>query len=115
MKNVSKPLLLDIELYGEHYKVYIELKRYVETRGLAIMLNTLKDGPFAHITKNLGEILNHNEAYIDTNNNPWVEKLIAKYELGIRICSKNAGYCLYPLYRFDMAKLYPYTYQGGAE
>ena len=45
-------------------------------------------------------------AYLDTNNIPEVEEFVTKNKLeeftGMR---KQSGYCTYPLYRFDMAKI----------
>lgn len=80
---------------------------YKKTGTLAVCAFDQNGEPFADITVCLGEPLMPGFAYVDTNNCPWAERLLA--ETGIAKPAKNgaakqSGYCTYPLYEFDMTK-----------
>ena len=76
--------------------------------GLAIELwDKTQSEIVAVLTTNLGEKLPPNCAYVDTNNFPEAEEFIRKYQLGTKQegYDKQSGYCIYPLYEFDLSKL----------
>lgn len=87
------------------YECTIELTKYANNNNLAVRLNTPEE-PFASLTVNLGEILPEDEAYIDTNNNPWAEDFLKEYNLGEYMNRDGkSGYCTYPLYKIDIQKI----------
>lgn len=90
------------------YDVEIEVASYRNNSNLAILLNSPTEGPFATLTVNLGE-LEEGYAFVDMNNCPWAETFIRENELGeFTGTSRLSGYCVYPLYKFDMSKLEEY-------
>lgn len=95
-----------ITSYGHRYKVFLEIGKYRNDR-LAIELIDVRDGPFAVLTVNLvNEQCPKNCAYLDTNNFPQGEEFVKKHKLGKPTgYYGRSGYCMYPLYKFDMAAL----------
>lgn len=77
--------------------------------GLAIQLYC-DDGPYARLTVNLKPVP-EGFAYVDTNNVPFAEEFINRYKLGKYVVGQDAisGFCVYPLYHFDMGKLNEYA------
>lgn len=62
--------------------------------------------PFARLTVNLVNDLDEDCAYVDTNNCPWAEHFIVTNNLGYPVgTARRSGYCVYPLYRFNLDKL----------
>ena len=61
----------------------------------------------AMLTVNLPDYdLEDNEAFLDVNNCPFAEDIVAEYELGQPLgVYGQSGYCEYPLYSFDGTKL----------
>jgi len=97
----------EVEAWGKTYRVSLTGKRYIQGNNLAIsMHDTETYEPFAKLTVNLREGLKENQGYVDTNNCPWAIDFIKKYELGKPTGDVfRSGYCVYPLYEFDMEKL----------
>lgn len=92
------------------YKITgIDISSYQHGKNLAIILKCLDDGTpsiYAVMTVNLDIELPINMAFVDTNNCPWATSIIEKYELGKPLnVYKTSGFCAYPLYKFDIAKL----------
>lgn len=80
---------------------------FMGTEQLNIGLNLYTEGenglePFAELTKHFGEFIGQkNCAYIDTNNCPFADQLLAQ---GIAIdtgLTKQSGFCTYPLWQFN--------------
>ena len=100
---------MKVKSYGKEYDVSVRKQKYVDG-GLAIVLDYFDLDyqcvmPFAKLTVNLGR-MNYGYAYVDTNNCPWAEEFIAENGLGEPtgdICC--SGFCVYPLYKFDMEKI----------
>ena len=97
--------------WGKKYKVTVEKATYAENGNLALKMRGFdkKYGlwePFATLTVNLSKKLPANRAYVDTNNCPWAEEFIEENGLG-EFCGSFgfSGYCMYPLYEFDMEVL----------
>ena len=90
------------------YKVRTQPTKYLYTNNLAVLLDGVTQEPFATITVNLpghGE-LPADTAFVDTNNCPWAEDFLTKNGLAEKTNTEaRSGYCIYPLYRFDMEKL----------
>ena len=77
---------------------------YLDNNHIALSVYSLSEGPFADITVNLSftDTLPENCSFVDTNNFPEAEALIARLGIG-RPLGKTAisGFCSYPLYEFD--------------
>lgn len=85
------------------YNVQVRLGRYSENKNLAIDLFDPEEGPFARLTVNLSMKLPDNQAFVDVNNCPWAEDFIEDNGLGKNTGKSGwSGYCIYPLYEFDM-------------
>lgn len=88
------------------YDVNTRRTSYCNNGGLAIVLDSPTEGPFATLTVNLESKLPANYAFVDTNNCPWAEQFIREHKLGKPTGMVGySGYCTYPLYEFDMSKL----------
>lgn len=100
----------------KEYIIGLQLTKYSENDNLAIIMRCYTedgfyDGDFAKLTVNLSEKLPENQAYVDTNN------------LGVDVCEwifdnhlgkclprfKQSGFCMYPLFEFDMEELKKYV------
>ena len=90
------------------YKVRILPTKYLYNNNLAVALATDTNEPFAKITVN---IVDHGElpadmAFVDTNNCPWAEDFLTENGLAEKTDTEaRSGYCVYPLYKFDLDKL----------
>jgi len=98
--------------YGEYEITRIEISTYCSDNNLAIELFSLNEEwkieePFATLTVNLNyKGLEKNEAFVDVNNCPWAVEFIKENKLGeFTGIELPSGYCLYPLYKFDLNKL----------
>lgn len=78
---------------------------------LAIQLMSKENGPVASLTVNLPdnhicESLGPEYAFVDTNNVNNAEEFIEANKLGKSLdVYGHSGYCIYPLYKFDLSKL----------
>ena len=118
---------LTYESYGHKWSdVVMHTGSYIShPMCMYLALDSKEDGPLATITVNLGigdgreTILPPFTSFIDTNNNPeatqWLEKTgLAKPFLngaGAPVMVPS-GYCEYPLYQFNRAKLEEYDLEG---
>ena len=91
------------------YKIdKIELNNYMSSDNTAIILYS-EGEMFAVITTNLNLMLPINMAYLDTNNYPWVEDFMKKYNFGEPTGKYgNSGFCEYPLYTLNIEELGKY-------
>ena len=101
---------MKVNLYGKDYKISrIETGKYANNMNLSIQLYCIEDNfeePFATLTVNLRKLNTNNQAFVDTNNCPWAEKFIQENKLGVfKGILESSGYCVYPLYSFDMERL----------
>ena len=89
------------------YEVYLRLYENADKRRIAhIQLYEMDGQPFATIAKQLYESVDAPMLYVDTNNCPWAEKFIEDNQLGEYTgISTRSGYCMYPLYAFNLGKL----------
>jgi hypothetical protein len=96
-----------LKFYGDTYKVVPFKSRYFNNDTLAVMLMTDKGEEFAIITVNI-ELTQASEtrAYIDTNNHKWAENFLLDNKIATHTGEYGfSGFCLYPLYEFDLTKL----------
>lgn len=95
-------------LHGKVEQLYLVRQTYFHPQTLCVKAYD-KDGvPFATLTVNLcSKSQSFNTAFVDTNNCPWVEQFLVLNHIASRVenISASSGYCTYPLYEFDMAKL----------
>ena len=105
-KDTKKYLLTDF--YGEDYYLVPIMTTYHNNGRLAILLYDEDDEVFCDMTVNIpnGKLSGTKNAFIDTNNSPWLVSFIKKHQLA-RPTGQYAmsGYCLYPEYEFDLSKL----------
>lgn len=97
----------EISVYGRVWKIRLIKTKYSYNNRLAIVVRDEDETPFTNLTVNLEfGPLEENQAFIDINNNPWAEEFLEKnniaYYTGI---SAPSGYCIYPLYEFNLSKL----------
>ena len=95
----------EITAFGETDEVYLVKKTYPNGR-LAVLLDS-DEGPYAVLTVNIpGAYCPEGCAYLDTNNFPQGEDFVVKNGLAEDMEEiAFSGYCMYPLYRFDIKKL----------
>lgn len=95
--------------YGQYWNLQIILGQYSTTNNIAIQLTDYDEGPFATLTVNIIE-LPKGEACIDVNNFPEGERLIKKFDLGVKTGrTVQSGYCTYPVYKLNMDNILKYT------
>lgn len=104
---------LDYTYLGEVWPITLQEKQY-QNRNLAIQMwdHDDEDGPepFAAMTVNFGERLPKNQAYLDTNNLPGIDAWVRKHRLGRPLGKERvSGFCTYPLYEFDLARVRQYA------
>ena len=88
-------------MFGD-YDVEVRKVKYYDGN-LGIDLFEPGEGPFARLTTNLCQKLPENQAHLDTNNCPWAEEFVQENKLGKPVGKFGfSGYCVYPLYEFDM-------------
>ena len=98
-----------IKLYDKEYKIRLIRSTYTYGGNLAVYA-VLPDGsPYTIITVNLeGFDLDGDSeyAFVDTNNNPDIEQWLVENKIAIPTgVMHSQGFCIYPLYRFDLTKL----------
>lgn len=93
---------------GKVEQLYLVRQTYLHPRTLCVQAYD-KDGlPFATLTVNLcSKSQSFNSAFVDTNNCPWVEQFLVLNGIASRVknISARSGFCIYPLYEFDLSKL----------
>jgi hypothetical protein len=98
---------MTVNLFGKDYEVKVMSSRYTNNNNYAVCLEELDGAPFATLTVNLpGPKLPDGYGYVDTNNCPWAEEFICKYDLGEPAgVAARSGYCIYPLYKFNTNRI----------
>ena len=88
------------------YEVTPIRTKYMDEGNLAISLECEDGEPYGMLTVNLDSDLPEDMAYVDTNNIPDAEDFIERNGLGTKTnFNKVSGFCIYPLYRFNLEKL----------
>lgn len=86
--------------------------KYADKAGHIALQLWCEEGPFATITVNLPGIRGEskNVSCVDTNNCPWAPALIKRLKIGEPTGKyMNSGFCVYPVYKFDLSKIAEYT------
>lgn len=98
-----------LEYYGKTYDLAPIISEYSYGKRLAIRLVDVDDNsPFAILTVNIPneKLTNKNCAFVDINNFPHCLRFIEINKLGKATNEIGfSGYCIYPEYEFDLAKL----------
>lgn len=108
----QEPQTLQLQTqYCVYDDVLLQVSRYQANNSLCIQAYNHTDGPIARLTVCLADtILGDNCAFVDVNNCPWAEDFIRRYHLGTDMgVMASSGYCVYPLYKFDMVELNKYV------
>ena len=104
---MEKKLELKTQLGTE--QVSIEINTYLNNGNMYIGLTTDGDGypePYGDVTVNLGECVPDFCGYIDTNNMPELERFLEENDIGeFTGFVQRSGFCVYPLYMFNVDKL----------
>lgn len=93
------------------YDIALKKTVYTITNTLAVISIINENGydePFATLTVNLPDsiLLRNDQAYVDTNNNPWVEKFLQDNKIAVPTGDVAiSGWCTYPLYKFNLDKI----------
>ena len=100
---------MKLKYFGKTFNLKPIKDTYARDNSLAVILiDTKVDDIFDCLTVNIAEsiLLKDNEAFVDTNNNPWATEFIEDNKLG-KFTGRygHSGYCTYPLYQFDLQKL----------
>lgn len=99
---------MKVTSWGTTHNVKAKISEYRNNGNLYIGLHT-KYEPYADLTVNIEKLSEKDEAAVDTNNCPWAEELIDKYELGLFTGRYlRSGFCSYPVYKFDLDKVKQY-------
>lgn len=89
----------------------LSVDKYANNNHIAISV-WCEDGPYSNLTVNLPRTAKWPEyyGYVDVNNFPDAERLIAQLGIGKRIENEIgfSGMCAYPLYRFYITKIRKY-------
>ena len=97
--------------YATYENCNLEVNKYQANGSMHIGIWNCTEGPIATLTVCLPDARKpkEGEAYIDTNNCPWAEDFIEEYGLGEDTGLMGfSGFCMYPLYRFNMDKVNEY-------
>ena len=94
--------------FGNYPNCFFEINKYRDNDHIAVSIFSSEEGPFSPVTVNISGIERFPKNYscVDTNNAPFIEKLIKK--LGIATpagITLKSGWCTYPVYIFDEDKL----------
>jgi len=107
---------LTVETYGMIYpNCRLTYDFFIADSSLALNVVTKNGEAVARITVCLDRLdVHEDEGYVDTNNCPWAEEFIKKYKLGSPTGKyKSSGFCIYPLYKFDMDEIQKYVKGEG--
>ena len=100
----------DVTTEYETYKdCYFILDRYMEDNSVYLAIWNDEDGPIADLTRCLG-LAEDGYGYLDMNNCPWAANLVKELEIAKDTgMTQRSGYCIYPLYEFDIDKVNEYV------
>ena len=94
-----------LDFYGEKCQLIFSAEKYADGT-LAVEVYDIEEGDlFTVATVNLRTELMDGYAFFDENNNPTLKKYLKKWGLvedtGTR---RSSGYCVYPLYKWNIEK-----------
>lgn len=108
-------MIFNVNVYGDDRRLsprleFYEVEDYMGDRlpAVAVCLDEVDDKGnigehFDTITTSFGDLVSvKNAAYIDTNNCPYAENMLAKSGIARNLgMTRQSGFCEYPLYQFD--------------
>lgn len=100
--------LLEVKTsYATYTDCTLRVGQYQMDGSITVEIFSRREGPVARITVCLCDsALAENEAYVDTNNCPWVvDFLEAKGLAKSTGRTRRSGYCIYPAMEFDREKI----------
>lgn len=106
---MSEKTSYKLKIFGKMEELIPYKETYLHPRSLCVQLDDKEGFPFARLTVNLcSKKQSFSRAYVDTNNCPWAETFLTATEIAFPVKDEVAksGYCSYPLYEFDLSKLY---------
>ncbi len=101
---------LTLKALGRDVEVFFTLNHYSMNNNLCINMVAVNEGPWSTLTKNFDVNLEPDEAFIDTNNNAGIDEILVANGIaeptgkGIR-----SGFCIYPLFKFNLDVVEQYT------
>lgn len=106
--------LLEVKTrYATYTDCTLRVGQYQMDGSIAVEIISRREGPVARITVCLCDpTLAENEAYVDTNNCPWVVNFLeTKGPAKSTGRMRRSGYCTYPAMKFDREKME--EFEGG--
>ena len=104
---------LNIETHGRKRRICFLTTSYAQNGNLSVLSYEENGEPFADDTVNF-YFLEPGCAFIDTNNFPEIGNILEHEGIATPLNQyKRSGYCDYPLYEFNMAKLADYSMPGS--
>ena len=99
---------MKVNLYNKEWDLTLVRSHYHYGGGLAVMAMEPNGECFAVLTVNIEDFPTKDSSYafVDTNNNPWAEQFLVENKIATPVgFSIPSGYCMYPLYKFDLSKI----------
>ncbi|MBR0420292.1 MAG: DUF4313 domain-containing protein [Erysipelotrichaceae bacterium] len=95
----------------KEYELAFYVSSYSSNGNMAIkLILPNEEDVWGDLTVNL-DLLIPGYAFVDTNNNPGIEKVIEKYGFAKPTgTTRTNGFCEYPLYEFNLDKMKPYIH-----
>lgn len=96
------------DFYGDNYLLAPYITKYRSNNKLAILLFSEDGALFCDMTVNITDsnTCDSSCAFVDTNNSPWLIDFIQANELGKKTGRFGvSGFCSYPEFAFDLAKM----------
>ena len=100
-------MLYHVHVWGENYKLRLLKTEYCDNGTLAVIAVTDIGEAFCDVTRNIDTPgAAANQAFVDVNNCPWMPEFLEKNGIATPTgVMGQSGFCLYPLYKFDLSKL----------
>jgi len=96
--------------YATYPDCSFSVNKYANNNHIAISIVSA-EGPISNLTVNIDRIEKYPEdcSCVDTNNFPEGTELIKKLSIGKPCGILSSGYCVYPVYKFDIEKVKEFT------
>lgn len=100
-------------MFGSYDGIMLQVGKYIADGSPAIQAWNMEDGPIATLTVCLDDkTLGKDEAYLDTNNCPWVRRFMEENGLATMTGKfRSSGYCIYPAAKIHMNEVMKYAFQ----
>lgn len=101
-------MFYELDLFGEHFKFKLIKNTYAANNTLAVQVISDQGEYLTTLTVNMPKDydLPEHMQFIDVNNNPWALEFLEANQIAMPVgFSAYSGFCMYPLYQFDLDKL----------